>query len=147
MDFFSGLRIASQGLSVQRTRMNVTASNLANVETTRTAGPESGPYRRRTAVVSAVPLSETFEEVFGDALHDKTHGTQVTMIQKDGTPGRLVHDPDHPDANQEGYVEMPNVNVINEMVNMLTSQRSYDANVTAVKAFKGMAQSALEIGD
>ena len=147
MDFFSGLRIASQGLSVQRTRMNVTASNLANVETTRTAGPESGPYRRRTAVVSAVPLSETFEEVFGDALHDKTHGAQVTMIQKDGTPGRLVHDPDHPDANQEGYVEMPNVNVINEMVNMLTSQRSYDANVTAVKAFKGMAQSALEIGD
>ena len=147
MDFFTGLKIASTGLSVQRTRMNITASNLANVETTRTDGPESGPYRRRTAVVSAVPLSESFDEVFGDALHDKTHGAEVTFIDKDETTGCLQFDPDHPDANQEGYVEMPNVNPINEMVNMLTSQRSYDANVTAVRAIKGMAQSALEIGD
>lgn len=147
MDFFTGLKIASTGLSVQRTRMNVTASNLANVETTRTDGPEGGPYRRRTAVVSAVPLSETFDEVFGDALHDKTHAAQVTFVSKDESPGRLQYDPDHPDANPEGYVEMPNVNPINEMVNMLTSQRSYDANVTAVRAIKGMAQSALEIGD
>ena len=147
MDFFTGLKIASTGLSVQRTRMNITASNLANVETTRTDGPESGPYRKRSAVVTAVPLSETFEEVFGDALHDKTHGAAISYIHKDETTGRLQFDPDHPDANQDGYVEMPNVNPIDEMVNMLTSQRSYDANVTAVRAIKGMAQSALEIGD
>jgi flagellar basal body rod protein FlgC len=69
--------------------MNVTASNLANVETTRTDGPESGPYRRRTAIVSAVPLSETFDEVYGDALHDKTHGAEVSFIDKDAMPGRL----------------------------------------------------------
>ena len=145
MDFFTGLKIASTGLSVQRTRMNVTASNLANVETTRTA--DGGAYKKRSAVVSAVPLSESFDEVFGDALHDKTHGAEISYIHKDDTPGRLQFDPDHPDANAEGYVEMPNVNPIDEMVNMLTSQRSYDANVTAVKAIKGMAQSALEIGD
>jgi flagellar basal-body rod protein FlgC len=147
MDFFTGLRIASTGLSVQRTRMNVTASNLANVETTRTDGPESGPYRRRSAIISAVPLSETFDEVYGDALHDKTHGAEVSFIDKDATPGRLQFDPDHPDANKDGYVEMPNVNPINEMVNMLTCQRSYDANVTAVRAIKSMAQSAMDIGD
>ena len=145
MDFFTGLRVASTGLSVQRTRMNITSSNLANVETTRTT--EGGAYRRRTAVVAAVPLSTTFDEVFGDALHDQVHGAEVVSVEKDAEPGRLVYDPEHPDANKEGYVEMPNVNVINEMVNMLTAQRSYEANVTALKALKGMAQQALEIGE
>ena len=145
MDFFTGLRVSSTGLSVQRTRMNITASNLANVETTRTE--EGGAYRRRTAVVAAVPLSSTFEEIFGDTLHDQTHGAEVVAVEKDATPGRLVYDPEHPDANQEGYVEMPNVNAINEMVNMLTASRGYEANVTALKALKGMAQNALELGD
>lgn len=145
MDFFTGLRVASTGLSVQRTRMNITASNLANVETTRTA--EGGAYRRRTAVVAAVPLSETFDEIFGDALHDQTHGAEVVAVEKDSAPGRLIYDPEHPDANKEGYVEMPNVNAISEMVNMLTASRGYEANVTALKALKGMAQNALEIGD
>lgn len=145
MDFFSALRIATTGLSVQRTRMNLTSSNLANVETTRTA--EGGPYKRRTAVVGAVPLSETFEEVFGDALHDKTHGAEVISISADVSQGRLVYDPSHPDANGDGYVEMPNVNPINEMVDMLTASRAYEANVTAVKAIKSMAQNALDIAE
>ncbi len=145
MDFFSALRIATTGLSVQRTRMNLTSSNLANVETTRTA--EGGPYKRRTAVVGAVPLSETFEEVFGDALHDKTHGAEVISISADVGQGRLVYDPSHPDANGDGYVEMPNVNPINEMVDMLTASRAYEANVTAVKAIKSMAQNALDIAE
>lgn len=145
MDFFSALKIATTGLSVQRTRMNLTTSNLANVETTRTA--EGGPYKRRTAVVGAVPLSESFEEVFGDALHDKTHGAEVIAVSADVSQGRLVYDPSHPDANGEGYVEMPNVNPINEMVDMLTASRAYEANVTAVKAIKSMAQNALDIGE
>ena len=145
MDFFTGLKVASTGLSVQRTRMNVTASNLANVETTRTE--EGGAYRRRTAVVAAIPLADTFGEILGDAIHEQTHSAQVMSIEKDSEPGRLVFDPDHPDANGEGYVEMPNVNPINEMVNMLTASRSYEANVTSVKAFKAMAQNALEIGE
>ena len=145
MDFFTGLRVASTGLSVQRTRMNITSSNLANAETTRTA--EGGAYKRRTAVVGAVPLSETFEEVFGDVLHSQTHGAEVVAIEKDAEPGRMVYDPEHPDSNGEGYVEMPNVNVINEMVDMLTASRGYEANVTAVKSIKNMAQSAMDIGD
>ncbi len=145
MDFFSALKIATTGLSVQRTRMNLTSSNLANVETTRTA--EGGPYKRRTAVVGAVPLSESFEEVFGDALHDKTHGAEVIAVSADVSQGRLVYDPSHPDANGDGYVEMPNVNPINEMVDMLTASRAYEANVTAVKAIKSMAQNALDIGE
>lgn len=145
MDFFTAMRIASSGLTVQRTRMNLTTSNLANVETTRTA--EGGPYQRRSAVIAAVPLSETFEEVFGDALHDKTHSAEVVTVTADDTQGRLVYDPAHPDADADGYVEMPNVNVITEMVDMLTASRTYEANVTAIKALKGMANNAIEIGD
>lgn len=145
MDFFSAMRIASTGLTVQRTRMNLTASNLANVETTRTE--EGGAYRRRTAVVAAVPLSESFDEVFGDVLHEQTASAEVVAVDSDGTPGRLVYDPHHPDANADGYVEMPNVNVVSEMVDMLTASRTYEANVTALKAIKGMAHNALEIGE
>jgi flagellar basal-body rod protein FlgC len=145
MDFFTAMRTSSMGLSVQRTRMNLTSSNLANVETTRTS--EGGAYKRRTAVVAAVPLSETFDEVFGDALHDQTHGAEVVAIEKDSAPGRLVYDPSHPDASNEGYVEMPNINVISEMVDMLTASRSYEANVTALKSLKAMASSALQIGE
>ncbi|MCB9528922.1 MAG: flagellar basal body rod protein FlgC [bacterium] len=145
MDFFTAMRIASSGLTVQRTRMNLTTSNLANVETTRTA--EGGPYQRRSAVIAAVPLSETFEEVFGDALHDKTHSAEVVTVTADDTQGRLVYDPAHPDADADGYVQMPNVNVITEMVDMLTASRTYEANVTAIKALKGMANNAIEIGD
>lgn len=145
MDFFSAMRVSSTGLSVQRTRMNVTSSNLANIETTRTE--EGGAYQRRTPIVAAVPLSSTFDEIFGDTIHDQTHAAEVVAIERDESPGRLVYDPDHPDANDDGYVEMPNVNAISEMVNMLTASRSYEANVSALKALKGMAQSALEIGD
>jgi flagellar basal-body rod protein FlgC len=145
MDFFTALRTSSQGLSVQRTRMNLTSSNLANAETTRTA--EGGAYKRRTAVVAAVPLSESFDEIFGDTIHDQTHGVEVVAVEKDAEPGRLVYDPTHPDSDDEGYVEMPNVNVISEMVNMLTASRSYEANVTAIKAIKSMASSALQIGE
>lgn len=145
MDFFSAMNIASTGMTVQRTRMNITTSNLANVETTRTE--EGGPYRRRSTIVAAVPLSETFDEILGDRLHDQTHGAEVSAIESDKSEGRLVYDPQHPDANNEGYVEYPNINVVNEMVNMLTASRSYEASVTAVKAIKDMANNALQIGE
>lgn len=144
MDFFTAMRISATGLSVQRTRMNVTASNLANAETTRTA--EGGPYRRRSAVVGAVPLSETFEEILEDELHDQVHGAEVVTIAADGEPPRLVYDPGHPDANADGYVEMPNVNVVEEMVDLVNTSRAYEANVTALQALKSMARNALEIG-
>ena len=145
MDLFTAMRISASGLSVQRTRMNATASNLANAETTRTA--EGGPYRRRQVVVAAVPLNEVFDDVLGDALHGQTHSAHVVDIVSDPNDGRLVHSPDHPDANADGYVLMPNINAVHEMVNMVTATRSYEGNVTALQALKAMARQALQIGE
>jgi flagellar basal-body rod protein FlgC len=145
MDFFSAMRIASTGLSVQRTRINVTSSNLANVETTRTE--QGGPYRRREVLVAAVPLSETFGEILEDVTHDKVAGAEVVAVESAPEEQvRLVYDPQHPDANQDGYVAMPDINPVDEMVNMLTAQRSYEAGVSALRAIKGMANEALNIG-
>lgn len=144
MDFFTAMRISSSGLTVQRTRMNVTASNLANVDTTRT--PQGGAYRPRHAVVGAIPIAQTFQEVLSDKLHQQTTGAEVVAVTEDPTPGRMVYDPTHPDANADGYVEMPNVSVVNEMVNMVTASRSYEANVSSLQALKAMAKNAFEIG-
>lgn len=144
MDFFTAMRISSSGLTVQRTRMNVVASNLANVDTTRT--PEGGAYKPRHAVVAAIPVAQTFQEVLADKLHEQTNGAEVVAITTDPSPGRLVYDPTHPDANPEGYVEMPNLSVVGEMVNMVTASRSYEANVSALQSLKQMAKNAFEIG-
>ena len=146
MDFFTAMRISSSGLTVQRTRMNVVSSNLANVDTTRTA--EGGAYRPRHAVVAAIPVAQTFQEALTDAdkLHQQTSGAEVVTITADESPGRLVYNPTHPDSNPEGYVEMPNVSVVNEMVNMVTASRSYEANVSALTSLKAMVKNAFEIG-
>lgn len=145
MDFFTAMRISATGLSVQRTRMNITSSNLANAETTRTE--EGGAYRRRSAVVAATPLNKTFDEVMGDEMHGKVHGAEVVSVAQTEGQGRLVYDPGHPDANPEGYVEMPDVNVVNEMVDLVNISRAYEANVSALQTLKSMSQSALEIGE
>lgn len=144
MDFFTAMRISSSGLTVQRTRMNVVSSNLANVDTTRT--PEGGAYKPRHAVVAAIPVAQTFQEVLADKLHQQTNGAEVVTITTDQGPGRMVYNPTHPDANQDGYVEMPNISVVNEMVNMVTATRSYEANVSALQSLKAMAKNAFEIG-
>jgi flagellar basal-body rod protein FlgC len=145
MDFFTAMRISATGLTVQRTRMNVTASNLANAETTRTE--EGGPYRRRSAVVAAIPLAQSFEDVLHDELNDKVASAEVvTIAQNEGDP-RMAYNPEHPDANEEGYVAMPDVNVITEMVDLVNISRAYEANVSAMQALKAMSQSAMEIGE
>ena len=145
MDFFSAMKVSAAGLSVQRTRLNVASSNLANVETTRTV--EGGPYKRRSVMVAAVPFSRVFQEQLGDVdLADQTHSVEVTSIEADEGEGRLLYNPDHPDARDDGYVVMPNVNPITEMVNLLTTSRGYEANVTALRAAKSMAMEALKIG-
>jgi flagellar basal-body rod protein FlgC len=145
MDFFTAMRISATGLSVQRTRMNVASSNLANAQTTRTE--EGGPYRKRTAVVAAIPVSQTFDEVLKDELHDKVAGAEVVTIAQSGGDPRMVYDPGHPDANAEGYVAMPDINVVDEMVDLVNISRAYEANVSALQALKTMAQNALEIGE
>lgn len=144
MDFLNALSTSGSGLSAQRLRMNLISQNLANINTTHTA--EGGPYRRKDVVFAASPMREEFLDVLNGEMVMKPSTVQVMGIVEDPRNPRLVYDPEHPDANEEGYVAMPNVNLMEEMVNMLSATRSYEANVTATKATKDMALKALEIG-
>jgi len=144
MDFFTAINVSSSGLSAQRTRINVASSNLANVETTRTE--EGGPYKRREVVLAAVPFHRAFEDVQRADIHEQTHTVEVSNIVSDQNEPRLVYNPDHPDARDDGYVAMPNINPISEMVDLLTTTRSYEANVSAMRASKSMALEALKLG-
>jgi flagellar basal-body rod protein FlgC len=158
---FAGLNISSRGLSVQRMRMNTIAENIANAETTKT--DKGGPYRRKQVVVSA-----TQAQTFGTELRSagmalaRTDPNHVTggdfpvgvdavvpavdaATKTDTSPDKMVYDPSHPDANAEGYVAMPNVNVVTEMVDMISASRAYEANVVAIGATKTMARDSLEI--
>ena len=143
MNFFDSLHISASGLTAQRIRMNVISSNLANAQTTRT--PEGGPYKRRDVVFGAFPLQHSFKEVFKNALKKGMSEVRVVEIVNEGGPPKMLYNPNHPDADDAGFVAMPNVNVVEEMVNMLSASRSYEANVTAIQAAKGMALKALEI--
>jgi flagellar basal-body rod protein FlgC len=140
MDFLTALRISGSGLSVERTRVNLASSNLANAETTRTAA--GGPYKRLDPVIQAVP--------FGPALGEATEPTPaidpvVSSIVADNGPGRKVYSPGHPDADPEGFVTFPNVNPVHEVVNLMSASRSYEANATAIETLKTMAQRGLDI--
>ncbi|QDG51327.1 flagellar basal body rod protein FlgC [Persicimonas caeni] len=140
MSFLTGMEVAASGLSAQRTRLDVTASNLANAETTRTA--EGGPYQRRQVIFEARRAED-----FGRQLDGAVRRVDVSDIEVDAvTPGRLVYDPGHPDADLEGYVQMPNVDVVEEMTEMVMASRSYEANATSFETLKNMAQRALSIG-
>jgi len=132
-------------MAAQRARMNTISSNLANINTTRTA--EGGPYRRKDVVFTAMPDTKSFGEVLNvdDPKADFSR-VQVTDVVYDKKAPLLKYEPHHPDANEEGYVAYPNINMMEEMTNMVQAQRSYEANVQAVQATKDMALSALEIG-
>ena len=137
---FSAMEVAASGLSAERGRMNVVAGNLANARTTRTA--EGGPYKRLDPVFTAKPIAPgTFDPVL-----KKVETVQLTEVRPDQTPGTLVYEPGHPDANADGYVEYPNVNVVTEMVNLMTASRAYEAGVTSIESLKAMARSAIKIG-
>ncbi len=144
MDFFSSMNVSSSALSAERTRMNLISSNLANANATRT--PEGGPYKRKDAVFAATPLENQFNRVLDGATAKQVRKVEVTDIVEDQNPPRLQYDPSHPDANPQGYVAMPNVNVVEEMADMISATRAYEANVTAVQAAKSMAMKTLEIG-
>lgn len=145
MDFFSSMRISATGLTAQQTRMNTISSNLANAETAETEDG-SGPYKRQDPIFMAQPDRENFGEILAGAMDEKAQGVQVTEVHQDTKPARMVYNPKHPLANAEGYVAMPNVNPVEEMANMISAQRSYEANVTALNAAKSMASKALDIG-
>ena len=144
MDFFSSMRVSASGLDAQTKRMNTISSNIANSETTRTA--EGGPYKRKDPTFAAVTDRENFGEVLQNALDEQVQGVMVQEISEDQRAPRMVYNPSHPDANPEGYVALPNVNPVEEMANMISAQRSYEANVTAMNAAKAMGQKSLEIG-
>lgn len=143
-DFFSSMRVSATGLDAQMKRMGTISSNIANSETTRT--PEGdGPYKRKDIVVEAAPDREDFSEILQNEMDEKIQGVLVTEVKDDDAPPRAVYNPSHPDANEQGIVLMPNVNPVEEMANMISAQRAYEANVTALNAAKAMAQKALEI--
>lgn len=137
---FSAMDIAASGLSAERGRMNVIASNLANARTTR--GANGQPYQRLDPVFVAKPVAATsFDPVLRNIKE-----VQMAGVRPDTTPGEMVYDPGHPDANAQGYVQYPNVNVVTEMVNLMTASRAYEAGVTSIESIKAMARSALKIG-
>lgn len=137
-DFFSSMRVSASGLDAQMKRMNTISSNIANAET---AG-----YKRKDPEFSATEDRESFGDILQDKVDQATQGVLVTDVKEDMRPQRMVYKPEDPHANEEGYVEMPNVNPVQEMANMISAQRSYEANVTAIGAATQMANKALELG-
>lgn len=159
----NAIEVSSQGLSIQRARMNTTARNIANAETTRTK--EGGPYRRRRILVEERNVKVGFRNLIKHAgsrlsrtsrRHMSAHADLVTRNVETPTVGfeesvdpqstfKIVHDPSHPDADAEGYVQMPDVEIVTEMVDMMAATRAYEANTVAIAAAKKMAENALEI--
>ena len=146
MGVLSVLRIAGSALTAQRLRMDVTAGNIANAEATST--PQGGPYKREQVVFSPTPASAVVDssQSSRSGATPQVGGVQVQSIVQDSSPGRLVYDPEHPDARPDGYVEFPNVDLVTEMTDMLSASRAYEANVTVINVAKSMAQRALDIG-
>ncbi len=161
---FSGLRISASGMRAQRVRQNIITSNLANAETTRTS--EGGPYKREFVVfesegASPITLQESRRGFAGKTTNNKHmaipdsqtllrgmksgSGVKIAEIRKDSREAKQIYDPSHPDANGEGYVAMPNINIVEEMADMISATRAYEANVTAFNASKSMLMEALQM--
>ncbi|HOD53676.1 MAG TPA: flagellar basal body rod protein FlgC [Candidatus Cloacimonadota bacterium] len=160
---FSTMGISAQGLSVQRTKMNTIAENIANAETTKTENGEA--YRRKIVQIEAGDKERKFSDYFKPNRIDMTEtnsvhmtdkkfnyidekpriGVHIAEIAKDPSAFKMIYDPAHPDANEKGYVAMPNVNIVQEMVEMISASRSYEANVTALNSSKDMIRNALKI--
>jgi flagellar basal-body rod protein FlgC len=141
MGMFDALTISASGLTAERARMDVTAENLANAQTTR--GADGQPYRRKEVILQEAPGG--FGAQLSAAMGGRAGGVQVAGIAEDATPGRRVYDPGHPDADAEGYVTMPNVDTVAEMVDLISASRAYEANVTAMQAAKQMFTKTLEL--
>lgn len=153
MSFWDTLRIGASGLSAQHLRLDIISNNIANAETTRTE--RGGPYQRQDVVFEAQDFSsylpadvQSLVKSHTGLDFDSTNqgGVQVTKITTDTTPGQRVYDPTHPDADKDGYVTYPNVDLVTEMTNMISATRSYEANLSVIDAAKTMATKALDIG-
>jgi flagellar basal-body rod protein FlgC len=143
MSAFTGMNISASGMTAQRLRMDIISQNIANVNTTR---DENGnPYRRK-AVVFSEKDATPFQEIFMKTAGVVGNGVKVTRIVEDNKAMRRLYDPTHPDADDDGYVTYPNVNIVQEMTDLIDATRSYEANVTAFNATKNMALKGLEVG-
>jgi len=136
------LKIGASGLKAQRIRMETIATNLANIHTTRT--DEGGPYVKKEVVFRATDVSE--KEAFGKVLSEKIEGVKVEEIAKSNKNFEKIYDPGHPDADKEGYVVYPNVNLMEEMADMISATRSYEANINVINTTKEMFLKTLDIG-
>ena len=134
---FSAMQVSASGMSAERIRMNVIASNIANARVTRT--PAGGPYRRKQVIFATVLKNQQEREM-------SLNGVEVVGIFPDPSPFKMIYNPSHPDANPQGFVAMPNVDIAVEMIDMISSTRSYEENVTAFKSAENMIRKALEIG-
>jgi flagellar basal-body rod protein FlgC len=146
MGMFDGLEISASGLTAERLRMDVVAENLANAQTTR--GADGQPYRRKEVVLQQRPAQGGFGAALAGAMGarpGKPAGVEAAGVVQDQTPLKRVYDPGHPDADADGYVQMPNVDPVAEMVDLITAQRAYEANVTAMQAAKQMFAKTLEL--
>jgi flagellar basal-body rod protein FlgC len=146
MGMFDSLNVSATGLTAERLRMDVTAENLANAQTTR--GADGQPYRRKEVVLGEIAsggFGSQLAAAMGKGAGASAAGVQVEAITQDATPGKLVYDPGHPDANGDGYVQMPNVDTVAEMVDLIGASRAYEANVTAMQAAKQMFTKTLEL--
>jgi flagellar basal-body rod protein FlgC len=147
MDLTDSVAISVSALDAQRRRLDIIASNLANAQSTRSDG--QGPYRRRDVVFRATPVIPKFQKAMRHAIagsQSKLLGVQVSGVVEDKKPGKSVYDPRHPDADAQGMVHMPNVNAMEEMVNMIAASRAYEANVQSISAARAMWNRALDIG-
>ncbi len=147
MSFFNSMNTSASALTAQTLRMDIISENIANVNTTRTE--DGGPYKKKTVLFEANRNTRKFSEYFADEIklgEQPSGGVKVTEIVEDNTQGNLVYNPEHPDSDENGYVEMPNVNIVEEMVNMISASRSYESNITAMNTTKAMINKTLEIG-
>ena len=146
MGLFDAIDVAGSALSAERLRMDVTAENLANAQTTR--GANGGPYRRKVVLLQQDGGAGGFGAALGSAMGRSARtpgGVHVAGIAEDAAPNRRVYDPGHPDADAQGYVELPNVDPVSEMVDLITASRAYEANVTAMQTAKHMFSKTLEL--
>lgn len=144
MSVFGAMDVSATGMTAQQLRMDTISENIANVNTTR--GENGQPYRRKTVVFEEKSYPTFSESLSMANKHSIGKGVKVSQIVEDDSEGRLVYDPSHPDANEDGYVTLPNVNTVTEMTNMIDATRAFEANVTVLNSTKGMALKALDIG-
>lgn len=144
MDLLKSMRISASGLRANLKRTEAINSNIANAQTTRTA--EGGPYRRKEVVFGSEPARDEFSEILEGEIDAQAETVHATEVISSNNPPILKYDPTHPDANEKGYVAMPNINVMKEMADLIQAQRAYEANITTMNTSKSMAMKALEIG-